>query len=125
MVHCGCAAVLQVVNYESLLRRVIPRAPNAAIMSVALFPFFLETVRVPGNATATTQVPYPFHNSGELNTGIMQVAQAVTASLAAASMMAGWHPHWCTAACCAHPICVTVCSLCTACAWMQARSCTG
>jgi hypothetical protein len=59
-------AVSQVANYESLLRRVLRRAPATAVMSVALFPLYYETVRVLGNTTATTQVPYPFHSSGKL-----------------------------------------------------------
>ncbi|KAF6254129.1 hypothetical protein COO60DRAFT_1462864 [Scenedesmus sp. NREL 46B-D3] len=62
---CSSAVMPRVASYENLYRRVIRRAPGAALMSVAMFGF--TTLAVPARDTANTQVqlPNPFSNSGE------------------------------------------------------------
>jgi hypothetical protein len=54
----------QVANYESLYRRVIRSAPQAALMSVAMFGFSTFSTPGTGNSTAQVLLPNPFHNSG-------------------------------------------------------------
>jgi hypothetical protein len=55
----------QVASYESLYRRVIRRAPSAALMSVAMFSFSTYLTPTIDNTTAQMLLPNPFHNSGE------------------------------------------------------------
>jgi hypothetical protein len=61
----AAAAMHQVASYESLYRRVIRRAPSAALMSVAMFSFSTYSMSTAGNTTAQVLQPNPFHNSGE------------------------------------------------------------
>lgn len=61
--YCGTRAVLQMAHYESLYRRLLRRAPRAALMSVAAFAFAAET-KVQGAASVT--VPNAFRSTGEM-----------------------------------------------------------
>jgi hypothetical protein len=63
--HCT-----QVADYELLLRRVMRRAPNAALMSFSIFSFDTESVApkaagsVPGGGQQGLSYDLPFYDSG-------------------------------------------------------------
>ncbi|WIA33999.1 hypothetical protein OEZ86_012384 [Tetradesmus obliquus] len=59
---CSSTAMLRVAHYESLYRRLLRRAPRAALMSVAAFAFAAET-KVQGAASVT--VPNAFRSTGQ------------------------------------------------------------
>jgi hypothetical protein len=61
--------LLQIGAYETFVRRMIRRAPNAALAAVAAFNFFRrDEVYHPaaGNATVITAVPNSYYGSGGL-----------------------------------------------------------
>lgn len=68
--HC-----LQVADYEVLLRRVMRRAPNAALLSFGIFSFGSTAVApkargaTPGAAqdAPNNDLPVPFYHSGASN----------------------------------------------------------
>lgn len=64
---CHCPPSLQVVNYEMLIRRVMLRAPHAALLSVGVFAFiaYSTAVRQPDGTTTMVPLPNAFINSGE------------------------------------------------------------
>jgi hypothetical protein len=69
-----------VAAYENLLRKIILRAPNAALMSFAVYAWKIDEV---GDEPPYTSVPNPFWNTGELN-------NAAVAAAAAAAQQHAW-----------------------------------
>ncbi|KAF6258083.1 hypothetical protein COO60DRAFT_1520697 [Scenedesmus sp. NREL 46B-D3] len=60
-----CTSIISplVADYESLMRRVIRRAPNAALMSMAIFAFISQTITARNGEPV--KLPYPWFATGE------------------------------------------------------------
>ncbi|WIA23834.1 hypothetical protein OEZ85_013495 [Tetradesmus obliquus] len=60
-----CTSIMSplVADYESLLRRVMRRAPNAALMSLAIFAFYSHAGTAQNGKNTT--IPTPYYNTGE------------------------------------------------------------
>jgi hypothetical protein len=60
-IHSACSAVphVQVANYEILLRRLMRRAPNAALLLLENF-FFLDMA-----GPEQSPVPVPYYQTGD------------------------------------------------------------
>jgi hypothetical protein len=57
------AAVSQIIAYESLIRRLSRKAPNAALLAFDMFNLDTYKVTQP-NGKGTIQKPVPYYNSG-------------------------------------------------------------
>jgi hypothetical protein len=60
---CCCFCCCQVVAYESLLRRLLRKVPDAALLAFDTFAFTTYDVAKP-NGRGTLKVPVPYFNSG-------------------------------------------------------------
>jgi hypothetical protein len=58
-----CICMQQVAAYENLLRKIIIKAPHAALLSFAVYAWKIDEV---GNRPPYTRVPNPFWNTGGL-----------------------------------------------------------
>jgi hypothetical protein len=64
VMHSACCPLVlqQVAAYENLLRKIMLKAPNAALLSFAAFAWKIDEV---GDEPPYTSVPNPFWNTGE------------------------------------------------------------
>jgi hypothetical protein len=58
-----CCCCHQIVAYESLLRRLLRKAPDAALLAFDTFAFTTYEVAKP-NGRGTLKAPMPYFNSG-------------------------------------------------------------
>ncbi|WIA15911.1 hypothetical protein OEZ85_012660 [Tetradesmus obliquus] len=62
--NCFSVVTPQIIAYESLIRRLIRKVPNAALLAFDIFSFDTFDVATPNN-NGTRQIPAPYYNSGE------------------------------------------------------------
>uniref|UniRef100_A0A383W6I2 SGNH hydrolase-type esterase domain-containing protein n=1 Tax=Tetradesmus obliquus TaxID=3088 RepID=A0A383W6I2_TETOB len=62
--NCFSVVTPQIIAYESLIRRLIRKVPNAALLAFDMFSFDTFDVATPNN-NGTRQIPAPYYNSGE------------------------------------------------------------